>query len=273
DSVIEQVLKFESGIRKKIEPAYNTYANICLIEAPSPPSRHFAVQFASIFPLLSLKALNLQAGWDEDFAEKVQHIGMTYDGLEVLRIKYITDFEIDGEEPEDEDEDEDKDSEKVNAEDLADELAHPWESPSWFAMLSAFPSLRVFYLNTPLLLTREMDEIRYVRKWTEHMPNIERVYIYHGYDWKYHFQADINSQGDAVVLVKEGSNWNRMHIPAAGGPIFQQDPLIQSLLDRDSEEFGPHEDMSNGLFSPEDYDNDLKEWGSSDEEEDEEEDS
>ncbi|TFK60963.1 hypothetical protein BDN72DRAFT_904528 [Pluteus cervinus] len=114
----QQVSAFESGMRKKIAPPYNTYANVSLIEAASPPSRHFAVQFASIFPLLSLKALNLQAGWDEDFAEKVQQIGLVYDGLEVLRIKYITDFEADGEEAED-----DEDNEVLNAEDRPDEVS------------------------------------------------------------------------------------------------------------------------------------------------------
>ncbi|TFK59099.1 hypothetical protein BDN72DRAFT_906150 [Pluteus cervinus] len=261
------VLVFESGMRKKIQPDYNTYANVGLIEAASPPSRHFAVQFASILPLLSLKVLNLQAGWDEDFAEKVQQIGLVYDGLEVLRIKYITDFEGDGDELENNDDDED--TEMLNAEDRPDELAHPWESPSWMAMLSAFPSLRVFYLNTPLLLTRERDEVDYARQWTQHMPNIERVYIYHGYDWKYHFQADINSRGEGVVLVRQGSVWNRFHIPAPGGPVSQQDPFVQALLDEDAEEFGPHEDSVNGLIYPIDEDEDLKEWKSSDEEEEE----
>ncbi len=116
-------------------------------------------------------------------------------------------------------------------------------------MLSAFPTLQVFYINTPLLLTRYAIEDLYVGEWTT-STNIQRVYIYHGYDWDYHFQLEPHTRGAGLLIHKNNGEWKRIRIPCVTGPGCPQKSFIQAFLDADDDEFGPEEDLVNGLHCP-----------------------
>ncbi|TFK62058.1 hypothetical protein BDN72DRAFT_863114 [Pluteus cervinus] len=248
NEVIDWELKFGRRIRLD---HHRRYANINLLEAPSPPSRHFANSFASIFPLLSLTDLNLHVGWDINFMDKVRQIGLAYGGLRTLRIKHIVNFNIGDTSVEFDENWNDQKRIAFDAQDIQFR-PRPWASPSWPLMLSAFSSLRIFSINTPLLLTRNENEDRYVKDWAELCPTLCRVYIYHGYDWDYNFQLDLYSRGAGIIVYTTnlGRTWTRDRVPAVGFPWFAVTPLVATFMCLDDDKFGPQDDVPNGLLQP-----------------------
>ncbi|TFK57919.1 hypothetical protein BDN72DRAFT_866372, partial [Pluteus cervinus] len=120
-----------------------------------------------------------------------------------------------------------------------DEVPDPWTHESWLPMLKGFPYLRVFFLNTPLLLTAVRDEITFVKHWMEPLQKIQRVYLFHGYDDK-------------------ASRWRRVKIRSR--PISTENS-IPSVLRVDDDKFGPDEDIETGFsLDPEDKEHDDPAW-------------
>ncbi|TFK57931.1 hypothetical protein BDN72DRAFT_866363 [Pluteus cervinus] len=207
--------------------------------------------------------------------------------IRYLRIKHITPFDPDpdsedeemeddeGEDDEGSDGDRDMDSQDGEAEDdeVSDgerddkalrfplrwtcQIPKPWMHEGWLSIFKGFPHLRVFFLNTPLLLTRAQNEINFVKTWMEPTKKIERVYIYHGYDERAKFMATMHMCGDQVLLEKTTSDWRRIEIRSEPMSRRGSEDVIRRVLVADQERFGPDEDVGTAFnLAPEDMGDD-----------------
>ncbi|TFK57896.1 hypothetical protein BDN72DRAFT_907339 [Pluteus cervinus] len=202
----------------------------------------------------------------------------TYHNIRYLRIKHIVPFnnyvpvDYSDEESSDEEGDEeesDMGNEQVGEEPADNENPGPWTHSSWLDMFKGFPNLRVFHINTPLLLTRNGDELRFIKSWMEPVNGIRRVYIYHGYDNQANFSTLPNTRGEALLFVRERwrtfyqgeitryDKWERLVIDLCGLQRGE-DGVIHRILRYDEDPFS--RDSNTGLLllehGPECFDDD-----------------
>ncbi|TFK73884.1 hypothetical protein BDN72DRAFT_893606 [Pluteus cervinus] len=205
---------------------FQKYRNMKVLELPIPPSIPRCHQLANVLHFAQLEQLNIQTGFDDWFMEKAQILVLGCPTLRVLRIKHIT-YE-------------------------ADIAIRPWQHPAWFSLMAVLFTIEVFYLNTPLLLTRKQELKRVIRPWVQPMRRVKRVYLQFGYDEEIDPPMGcFLRSGVFFVLTREGGRWKERPIqcrnPFARDP---PSPRYYGIMPEDEDPFGPDDDQPNGSTDP-----------------------
>ncbi|KDR77455.1 hypothetical protein GALMADRAFT_138567 [Galerina marginata CBS 339.88] len=147
-----------------------TFGGLYLLQITMPTDSSLSKALGLTLAMSSVTHLNLHCGENPRFIVDISRPewANALGRLKILRIKYICSLE------------------ENNGED------YPWKHPLWVSTLSSCASLEAFFLKTPLPIVNDDDNDDSANNadsmetiidcWTDQMPLLQRLYIFHGYD-------------------------------------------------------------------------------------------